>query len=50
MHHTVNGQSATIGFQLHGGTNAKVYPISCNIKVLDDNRDDAEGWSVSPIR
>ncbi|MDW8089040.1 MAG: hypothetical protein RMJ49_04765 [Bacteroidia bacterium] len=50
MHHTMNGQSATIGFQLQGGASAKAYGIVCNGKVLDDNRDDGEGWSVSPVR
>jgi hypothetical protein len=50
MDPAMNGQSATIGFQLGGGSSAKSYPITFNGKVLDDNRDDAEGWSVSPIR
>lgn len=50
MSPSMNGQSATIGFQLDGGSNAKAYPIVFNGKVLDDNRDDAEGWSVCPIR
>lgn len=50
MSPSMNGQSATIGFQLDGGSNAKSYPIVFNGKVLDDNRDDAEGWSVCPIR
>ncbi len=45
-----NGQSATIGFQLAGGSSAKAYPITYNGKVLDDNRDDSEGWSVCPVR
>ncbi|MDD4150070.1 MAG: hypothetical protein PHE33_08575 [Bacteroidales bacterium] len=45
-----NGQSATIGFQLAGGLSAKAFPITCNGKVLDDNRDDAEAWSVCPVR
>ncbi len=45
-----NGQSATIGFQGAGGSSAKSYSITCNGKVLDDNRDDSEGWSISPIR
>jgi hypothetical protein len=47
---TMNGQGATIGFQLDGGSSAKAYPIVYNGKVLDDNRDDSEGWSVSPVR
>lgn len=50
MHPSANGQSATIGFQLHGGANAKAYPLGYNVKILDDNRDDSEGWSVSPVR
>ena len=50
MNHSANGQSATIGFQLAGGSSAKAYPISYNGKVLDDNRDDSEGWSVCPVR
>ncbi|MDD2387092.1 MAG: hypothetical protein PHP52_09970, partial [Bacteroidales bacterium] len=50
MNPSANGQSATIGFQLAGGSSAKAYPISYNGKVLDDNRDDSEGWSVCPVR
>ena len=50
MYPNANGQSATIGFQLAGGSSAKAYPISYNGKVLDDNRDDSEGWSVCPVR
>ena len=46
MEHGANGQNATIGFQLN---TSKVYPIVCNGKVLDDNRDN-EGWSVCPVR
>lgn len=47
MHASLNGQSATIGFQV---SSSRGYPIVCNGKVLDDNRDDSEGWSVSPVR
>lgn len=50
MNPSANGQSATIGFQTAGGASAKAYPISYNGKVLDDNRDDSEGWSVCPVR
>ena len=45
----VNGQGATIGFQGAGGASARVQPITCNGKVLDDNRPD-EGWSVDVPR
>jgi hypothetical protein len=47
MSPSTNGQSATIGFQVNS---SKAYPIVTNGKVLDDNRDDSEGWSVCPIR
>ncbi|MBI1289422.1 MAG: hypothetical protein GC178_17785 [Flavobacteriales bacterium] len=47
MSPSMNGQSATIGFQT---SSSKAYPIVYNGKVLDDNRDDAEGWSVCPVR
>ena len=50
MSPSANGQSATIGFQTAGGSTAKAYPIVYNGKVLDDNRDDSEGWSVCPVR
>lgn len=50
MNAFANGQSATIGFQSSGGASATAYPITCNGKVLDDNRDDSEGWSVCPVR
>src|ERR1051325_10958531 len=42
----VNGQAATIGYQGAGGASATtVQPLTCNGKILDDNRSD-EGWSV----
>lgn len=44
------GQSATIGFQLAGGSSAKAFPITYDGKVLDDNAAKAEGWSVCPLR
>lgn len=55
---TMNGQqiscggtyNVAIGFQLSGGANAKVFPISYNAKVLDDNRQGTESWSVSPVK
>ena len=50
MNPYANGQSATIGFQTAGGSSSKAYPVTYNGKVLDDNRDDAEGWSVCPVR
>lgn len=50
MNPNANGQSATIGFQLAGGSAAKAYPIVCNGKILDDNRDNNTGWSVCPTR
>lgn len=54
MNPSLNGQNwganTAIGFQLQGGANAKTYPITFNGKVLDDNRADREGWSVSPVR
>ena len=40
-----NGQGATIGFQGAGGAAAAAHSVSCNAKVLDDNRPD-EGWSA----
>jgi len=41
-----NGQEATIGFQGAGGAAATtVQPLTCNGKILDDNRPD-EGWSL----
>jgi len=41
-----NGQQATIGFQGAGGASATtVQPLTCNGKILDDNRPD-EGWSL----
>ena len=40
-----NGQGTTIGFQGAGGASATAQPLTCNGKVLDDNRPD-EGWSV----
>ncbi len=54
---TMNGQqiscggtyNVAIGFQLSGGSNAKVFPISYNAKILDDNRQ-PESWSVSPVK
>lgn len=52
QNHTIDGVSrnTAIGFQGAGGSGAKAYPISYNAKVLDDNRDDSEGWSVCPVR
>jgi hypothetical protein len=50
MHPSANGQSATIGFQLAGGANAKAYPIIFDGKILDDNRDNSMGWSIAPVR
>ena len=44
----VNGQNATIGFQGAGGSGATAYPLTCNGKILDDNRT-GEGWSVAPL-
>ena len=44
------GQTATIGFQLAGGASAKVYPIGCNVAVIDDNQAFESGWSVCPAR
>src|SRR5262249_5598815 len=44
-----NGQAATIGFQGAGGASGNAQPITCNGKVLDDNRSD-EGWSVDASR
>lgn len=46
----MNGQSATVGFQLSGGNVAKAFPLGYNAKIFDDNRDDSEGWSVCPVR
>jgi hypothetical protein len=43
-----NGQAATIGFQGAGGAAAASYPITCNGKVLDDNDETKEGWSIHP--
>lgn len=50
--HTIDGttRNTTIGFQLDGGTNARFHQISYNAKVLDDNNEISEGWSVSPVR
>jgi hypothetical protein len=42
-----NGQAATIGWQGAGGAGAQAQPLTCNGKILDDNRDD-EGFSVDP--
>ena len=50
MNENATGQSATIGFQTGTDSNSTVYCISCNGKVLDDNRADSEGWSVCPVR
>lgn len=44
---SATGQSATIGFQL---SSQKAYPISYNAKVLDENTNDSEGWSIAPVR
>jgi len=49
MHPSMNGQSATIGFQTDGGSYAVAYPVVANGKVLDDNRDNMS-WSIAPIR
>ena len=40
-----DGQAATIGFQRAGGASATAYPLTCNGKILDDNRP-PEGWSI----
>ncbi|GIW45634.1 MAG: hypothetical protein KatS3mg077_2916 [Candidatus Binatia bacterium] len=40
-----NGQGATIGFQSAGGASAAAYPLTCNGKILDDNRPN-ESWSA----
>jgi hypothetical protein len=40
------GQDATIGFQTAGGSSAKAYSISCNARVIDDNDEKDQGWSV----
>jgi len=39
-----NGQTATIGFQGAGGSSSDAQPLTCNGKIMDDNRPD-EGWS-----
>jgi hypothetical protein len=44
-----NGIAATIGFQGAGGASGNAQPLTCNGKVLDDNRSD-EGWSVDASR
>ncbi|MBL4577831.1 MAG: hypothetical protein JKX74_05125 [Flavobacteriales bacterium] len=44
------GQTATIGFQMAGGAGAKVYPIGCNVAVIDDNQAFESGWSICPAR
>jgi hypothetical protein len=46
--HNANAQSATIGFQGAGGASAAAYPLTCNGKVLDDNQNDRDGWSIHP--
>ncbi len=46
--HAANGQSGTIGFQGAGGASAEVYALGCNAKILDDNQNDRDGWSVHP--
>jgi cysteine-rich repeat protein len=43
-----NGQTATIGWQSAGGAAATAMPLTCNGKILDDNRPGA-GWSVTPL-
>ena len=50
MNPSANGQSATIGFQMAGGASAKAFPIISDGKILDDNRDNNSGWSISPVR
>ncbi|MCX8073597.1 MAG: hypothetical protein N3C12_14295, partial [Candidatus Binatia bacterium] len=40
-----NGQGATIGFQGAGGSGATAHPLTCNGKILDDNRPN-ESWSA----
>jgi hypothetical protein len=41
-----NGQGATIGYQGPGGGSATtIEPLTCNGKILDDNRPD-DGWSA----
>ena len=46
--HAANGQSGTIGFQGAGGASAEAYALGCNAKILDDNQNDRDGWSVHP--
>jgi hypothetical protein len=43
-----NGQQATIGFQGAGGASSKAYPLTCNGKILDDNDEQKDGWSIHP--
>jgi len=40
------GQSATIGYQGVGGSSAKAYMVSCNARVIDDNQEHDQSWSV----
>ncbi len=44
------GQTATIGFQGAGGINADAHGLTCNGRILDDDDDAREGWSVDPRR
>lgn len=50
--HTIDGitRNTVIGFQTDGGSNAKYHQITYNAKVMDDNNEISEGWSVSPVR
>lgn len=50
--HTIDGttRNTVIGFQTDGGSNARYHQISYNAKVMDDNNEISEGWSVSPVR
>ncbi len=44
-----NGYNVSIGFQTSGGSGAKIYPVTLNGKVLDDNNA-WDVWSVAPVR
>lgn len=50
--HNIDGTSrnTVIGFQTDGGANARFHQITYNAKVMDDNNEISEGWSVSPVR
>lgn len=44
------GQTATIGYQGAGGSAATAYPLGYNARILDDNRNSVDSWSISPVR